>query len=241
MAGVLFGAHAVIMSRLVLRDSNSVDSFVSVQHGIQSRLATNSRSTETAAVQYSEVHLAPQYYKQLFLCIVDMAIVKGYIVHCITLKKRGVSPPTHADHLRSMHNQLLSLQPINFERHMNTEDLVSVPIPRRAHVLVNTDEFYSSGKQHKRPQYLCKVRSAFADKNAKSYESSYFCQECSAAFGGRVPLCDSIRRKEEGNTHTHLLRDLTRGLERRQSDSSWTEKEGQIPQTKRERRRLSLV
>ncbi|ETK96984.1 hypothetical protein L917_00383 [Phytophthora nicotianae] len=85
---------------------------------------------------------------------------------------------------------------------MNAEDLVSIPVSRRAHALVNTDEFYSSGKQHKRRQYLCKVCSAFADKNAKSFESSYLCQKCSNVYGGRVPLCDSIRRKEEGNTRT---------------------------------------
>ncbi|OWY90330.1 hypothetical protein PHMEG_00041586, partial [Phytophthora megakarya] len=37
-----------------------------------------------------------KYYKQLFLCIVDMAVVNGYIVHRITLKKKGMTPPTHA-------------------------------------------------------------------------------------------------------------------------------------------------
>ncbi|KAF1782775.1 hypothetical protein GQ600_5761 [Phytophthora cactorum] len=89
--------------------------------------------------------------------------------------------------LRRLHNQLLSLQTINFETHMNAEDLVPVPIPRQKHTLVNTE-------QQKRRQHLC---SALADKKAKSFESSYFCQECGDAFGGRVPLCDNIRRKEE--------------------------------------------
>lgn len=37
-----------------------------------------------------------KYYKQLFLCIVDMAVVNGYIVHCVTLKKKGEKRPTHA-------------------------------------------------------------------------------------------------------------------------------------------------
>ncbi|OWY92285.1 hypothetical protein PHMEG_00038778, partial [Phytophthora megakarya] len=32
--------------------------------------------------------LLRKYYKQLILCIVDMAVVNGYIVYCVTLKKR---------------------------------------------------------------------------------------------------------------------------------------------------------
>lgn len=143
-----------------------------------------------------------KYYKQLFLCIVDMAVVNGYIVHCITLKKKGEKPPTHAAYLRRLHIQLLALRTINFETHLNAEDLISVPIPRQQHTLVNTAEFYSSSKQHKRRQYLCKVCSAFADTKTKSFETSFFCQQCSDAFGGRVPLCRHVRRVESGNTLT---------------------------------------
>jgi hypothetical protein len=128
-----------------------------------------------------------KYYKQLFLCIVDMAVVNGYIVHCITHKKRGEKPPTHAAYLRRLHVQLLALRTINFETHPNAKDLVSVPISRQQHTLVNTAEFYSSSKQHKRRQYLCKVCSAFADTKTKSFETSFYCQQCSDVFGGRVP------------------------------------------------------
>lgn len=101
-----------------------------------------------------------------------------------------------------MHIQLLALQTISFETHPNAEDLVAVPIPRQQHALVNTDDFYSSGKQHKRRQYLCKVCSAFADSKTKSFETSFFCPRCSDAFGGRVPLCRHVRRVESGNTLT---------------------------------------
>ncbi|KAE9283481.1 hypothetical protein PR003_g27115 [Phytophthora rubi] len=143
-----------------------------------------------------------KYYKQLFLCIVDMAVVNGYIVHCITLKKKGEKPPTHAAYLRRLYIQLVALRTINFETHLNAEDLISVPIPRQQHTLVNTAEFYSSSKQHKRRQYLRKVCSAFADTKTKSFETSFFCQQCSDAFGGRVPLCLHVRRVESGNTLT---------------------------------------
>ncbi|GMG15842.1 unnamed protein product [Phytophthora fragariaefolia] len=135
-----------------------------------------------------------KYYKQLFLSIVEMAVVNGYIIHCITFKKKGEKPPTHAAYLRHLHTQLLALRTINFETHLNADDLVLVPTPRQQHTLVNTAEFYSSAKQRKRRQYLCKVWSAFADSNTKSFEINFFCLQGSDAFGGRVPLCRHVRR-----------------------------------------------
>ncbi|GMF36101.1 unnamed protein product [Phytophthora fragariaefolia] len=44
-----------------------------------------------------------KYYKQLFLCLVGMTVVNGYILRCLTLKKRGDSPPTHAEYLCRLH------------------------------------------------------------------------------------------------------------------------------------------
>ncbi|EGZ09189.1 hypothetical protein PHYSODRAFT_525281, partial [Phytophthora sojae] len=138
----------------------------------------------------------------LFLCLVDMAVVNGYIVHCWVLKKRGEKPPTHAEYLRRLHTQLLALRTINFGTHPNAEDLVSVPIPRQDHTLANTDSFYSTAKQYKHRQYLCKVCSTFADSKTKSFETSYFCPQCSDAFRGRKPLCRQVRRGQSGNTLT---------------------------------------
>ncbi|KAG2801748.1 hypothetical protein PC119_g18095 [Phytophthora cactorum] len=112
-----------------------------------------------------------------------MAMVNEYIAHSLTLKEKGIAPPIHADYLCRLHNQLLDLQTIH-------------------HRLVNTDDLYSSAKQNKRRQYLCKVCSAFADKNTKSFETSYYCEDCGDIYDGRVPLCDSIRRKEERNKCT---------------------------------------
>ncbi|POM61908.1 hypothetical protein PHPALM_29006 [Phytophthora palmivora] len=49
------------------------------------------------------------------ICIVDIAGVNGFIVHCFTLKESGIEPPIYAEYLRRLHNQLLVLQTINFE------------------------------------------------------------------------------------------------------------------------------
>lgn len=52
-----------------------------------------------------------------------------------------------ANYMRHLHDQLLALQTIIFETYMNTANVVSVPIPRPKHTFVNTEVFYSSGKQ----------------------------------------------------------------------------------------------
>ncbi|OWZ05992.1 LOW QUALITY PROTEIN: hypothetical protein PHMEG_00021815 [Phytophthora megakarya] len=127
-----------------------------------------------------------KYYKQLFLCIVDMAVVNEYVVHRTTLEKK----------------EKLHLHMQTIYAACTIKDVVSVPIPPQEHKLVNTDEFYTKGKQNKRRQYLCKVCSAFADSKAKSFETSFFCIHCSDAFGGRVPLCRHTRRVDSGNTLT---------------------------------------
>ncbi|KAG2948520.1 hypothetical protein PC117_g5980 [Phytophthora cactorum] len=63
----------------------------------------------------------------------------GTLHHCSRFDKEWniITYPCRV--LRRLHNQLLSLQTINFETHMNAEDLVPVPIPRQKHTLVNTE------------------------------------------------------------------------------------------------------
>ncbi|KAF1785292.1 hypothetical protein GQ600_14545 [Phytophthora cactorum] len=53
---------------------------------------------------------------------------------------------------------------------------------------VNTDSFYTTSKQHKRRQHLCKVCSAFSDLKTSLLKPALLPQ-CSDAFGGRLPLC----------------------------------------------------
>ncbi|KAF1794941.1 hypothetical protein GQ600_3426 [Phytophthora cactorum] len=83
--------------------------------------------------------------------------------------------------------------------HPNAEDLVTVPIPHQEHL---PNSFYTTSKQHKRRQHLCKVCSPFSDLKTKSFETSFYCSQCSDAFGGRLPLCCQARRLESGNTQT---------------------------------------
>lgn len=141
-----------------------------------------------------------KYYKQLFLGIVDMAIMNGLIIHNIAKTRNGEKQTKHAEYMRHLHKELLAVREVNVVTHLNGEDLVSVPVPRGNHLLVNTSGLYVFETQSKRRQYLCKVCSAYT--TGKSYETSYVCPTCSNYFGGRVPLFRQIRRLETGNTLT---------------------------------------
>ena len=48
-----------------------------------------------------------KYYKSIFLGIVDMAIVNGFIVHRLQKKKENAKVPTHAEYTLRLHQELL--------------------------------------------------------------------------------------------------------------------------------------
>ncbi|ETP27066.1 hypothetical protein F441_00387 [Phytophthora nicotianae CJ01A1] len=68
----------------------------------------------------------------------------------------------------------------SFECNMNAEELVSVPIPVGKRRLRNNTNKY----RRKRRQHSCKVCSAMAEPNTKSFESSFYCPSCEVLRGG---------------------------------------------------------
>ncbi|EGZ06091.1 hypothetical protein PHYSODRAFT_434015, partial [Phytophthora sojae] len=54
--------------------------------------------------------------------------------------------------------------------------------------------------QRKRSQFICKVSSLMS--SGKGSETTYTCPKCSETFGGRVALCNVVRRLSEGKTKT---------------------------------------
>ena len=139
-----------------------------------------------------------KYYKALFLGIIDMALVNGFVIHKIVKEKNGESPPTHSQYFLRLQRELLSLQKEDFDRNPHAEDLLSGPVQPAMHSLKKTTDNY----RNKLRQYLCKVCSAFSNKDHRSFETSWFCDECSTAFGGKVALCNRVRREDAGNTLT---------------------------------------
>ncbi|GMF57835.1 unnamed protein product [Phytophthora fragariaefolia] len=92
----------------------------------------------------------------------------------------------------------MGVRTATFEANLNAEELVPVPIPATKHCLRNNTNKY----RRKRRQHSCKVCSALAEPNTKSFESSFYCPICEQLRGGYVPLCARVRREETGNTLT---------------------------------------
>ncbi|ETN10625.1 hypothetical protein PPTG_09740 [Phytophthora nicotianae INRA-310] len=78
------------------------------------------------------------------------------------------------------------------------EDLATEPIAIDSHRLEQITERYSD--QKKLRHFLCKVCSAISP--GKNSETTYTCPTCSNEWGGRVALCNTVRRLQEGNTLT---------------------------------------
>jgi hypothetical protein len=55
-----------------------------------------------------------KYYKTIFLSLVDMAIVNGYIVYQEAQKQRAEPPADHAKFQRVLQAQMLELTPADF-------------------------------------------------------------------------------------------------------------------------------
>ncbi|ETO99968.1 hypothetical protein F441_22605 [Phytophthora nicotianae CJ01A1] len=148
-----------------------------------------------------------KYYRQLFLAFVDMAIINGFILHRIVMKQKGERVPSHAEYMRRLQVKLLAVTSVSFRTNRYCEDLVNTPLQSQEHVLRSTKELYEakSGRRKgdkKRRQFLCKVCSALSPPKVKSFESRFYCHECSITMGGYVPLCNTVRRTEAGNTLT---------------------------------------
>ncbi|GMF61776.1 unnamed protein product [Phytophthora fragariaefolia] len=148
-----------------------------------------------------------KYYRQILLAFVDMAVVNGFILHKNIMKRKGERVPTHAEYMRQLHVELLAATSVSFRTNRYVEDLASVPTYGRDHVLRSTTELYkaksgkSKGKSKSR-QFMCKVCSTLSPPKVKSFESRFYCSECSEALGGYIPLCNTVRRTGAGNTLT---------------------------------------
>eukprot|EP00644_Phytophthora_capsici_P014615 jgi/Phyca11/124703/e_gw1.54.135.1 len=125
--------------------------------------------------------------------------VHGYIVHKIVIKEQNKKVPTHAEYMERLHRELLGQQKKDFEVDLQGQNLLTRPVPNVPHALTEEQAKYDDSKTR---EYLCKVCSALSDKQHRSSESRFYCEQCSATFSGRVQLCNTIRRPDEGNTLT---------------------------------------
>ncbi|KAJ0391969.1 hypothetical protein P43SY_001165 [Pythium insidiosum] len=130
-----------------------------------------------------------KYYKSIFLGIVDMAIVNGYVVHRYENTARSKPVPTHAEYILRLHQELLAVTKLDMFSHPVAENLVSEPALASDHTLTQTTEIYKG----KLRQYLCKVCSALSDKKQRSSETPFYCKACGRDRSGSVWLCNKVR------------------------------------------------
>jgi hypothetical protein len=101
-----------------------------------------------------------KYYKSLFLGLVDMAIVNGYIIHNLVLKSRGEKEKDHLSYLVELQASLVCTAASDFTietRHNLPSGLAGVS----SHVLVQSAEVREHHGVRRFMQRACKVCSIY--------------------------------------------------------------------------------
>ena len=146
-----------------------------------------------------------KYYKSLFLGLVDMAIVNGFIVHKAFHARNGTKALSHVAYLKQLHIELCQLGEQDMyaglvNRNAAVGDTEEGGDPGAAvegeeHVCKLTDEWRKASGQLKRRQRGCKVCSMFRDQTS-SGTSTFYCGQCRE--NKRVYLCRRAHRQIRG-------------------------------------------
>ncbi|ETP28050.1 hypothetical protein F442_22666 [Phytophthora nicotianae P10297] len=146
-----------------------------------------------------------KYYKSLFLGLVDLAIVNGYIVHRAYHEAKGTRPLTHVQYIRKLHLELIHLKDSDmYEGNtfgadppppVSTEnDALATSANDEGgsseHVIYSPkqgDEWRKHSGQLKRVQRNCKVCSLLRSDGKRGGTTTYYCDACFTALP--VYLC----------------------------------------------------
>lgn len=156
-----------------------------------------------------------KYYKNLFLGLLDMAIVNAFIVHRMYAESIQETPLSHVDFLVQLHEELLAVTDEDMEDDASQDALVVAPLPPvspsipTAFQLVNTQHTMAMSSDQTNGGHFkfraCKVcsilrgsRSECDGERAPAFTTRCYCKECSNERG-RVFLCNKVRRIDEGN------------------------------------------
>ncbi|POM69875.1 LOW QUALITY PROTEIN: Hypothetical protein PHPALM_13814 [Phytophthora palmivora] len=83
-----------------------------------------------------------KYHRQLFVAFLDMAIGGGFILHKVIVKRK--SERVFHTRRRQLHVELPAVTAVSFPTNQDTDDLMSVPMCNRNHVLCSTTELYKA-------------------------------------------------------------------------------------------------
>ncbi|POM76007.1 LOW QUALITY PROTEIN: Hypothetical protein PHPALM_6802 [Phytophthora palmivora] len=155
-----------------------------------------------------------KYYKSLFLGLVDLAIVNGYIVHRAHHAAKSTRPLTHVQYIRKLHLELINLKGENMYEG-NTfgadppQSLVSTNDPPSSisassgnrgdhpkHSAKQVHEWRNPSGQLKRVQRNCKVCSLHRTGGKRGGTTTYFCDACYGSLP--VYICMKPKHTVEG-------------------------------------------
>ncbi|KAG3198812.1 hypothetical protein PC128_g5767 [Phytophthora cactorum] len=142
-----------------------------------------------------------KYYKSLFMVFLDLALVNAYIMYKQTcLIKRRV-PNDRGDWYLTLRKQLFQL---------NVDDFVDAvaPTPSPAtrsrkrrrldgHIHIQLDDWVTVSGVQKRLQRSCKVCALLRGKRKKSFQTTYYCEDCCRP-DAKCYLCPKARRIYDG-------------------------------------------
>ncbi|ETN11986.1 hypothetical protein PPTG_09641 [Phytophthora nicotianae INRA-310] len=143
-----------------------------------------------------------KYYKGLFLGLVNMTLVNGYITHKCNAGKQSKKPYSHYQYMTILHEHLIRETPNSFTRTTASEAAPAVAnrsiVVTHDHPLVQSVDTRVNGGVERVCQRQCKVCSIYKTSYKKrGGTSTCYCPKCSEGKRGLATLCNKVRNYEQ--------------------------------------------
>ncbi|KAG2880782.1 hypothetical protein PC115_g22418 [Phytophthora cactorum] len=126
-----------------------------------------------------------KYHKSLFMGLLDMALVNAYITHKKTCAIKRLTPKPRGEWYILLHKQLLQLKAEDFVEVLTPMDAPAGPSRKRrrhaGHKHVQFNDWVTVSEVQKRRQRSCKVYALLRGDRKKSFQTTYYCEDCSKA------------------------------------------------------------
>ncbi|POM58186.1 Hypothetical protein PHPALM_37205 [Phytophthora palmivora] len=172
------------------------------------------------------------YYKAIFMGLVDIAIVNAYIVFREAQKASTERPITHAEFLLELHTEMLGLRERDFAESPDPEETadgeVLPPLPP-GHQSDECPEYQVVHGVRKRRQRQCKVCSILKRRVGERRATKYYCAACSTSdkarvwpqhYPGNLLTCSQIWHYKWNNGAKRPIPRCGRGIQSRESGGS---------------------
>ncbi|KAG3121823.1 hypothetical protein C6341_g27224 [Phytophthora cactorum] len=117
--------------------------------------------------------------------LLDMALVNAYITHKKTCAIKRLTPKPRGEWYILLHKQLLQLKAEDFVEVLTPMDAPAGPSRKRrrhaGHKHVQFNDWVTVSEVQKRRQRSCKVCALLRGDRKKSFQTTYYCEDCSKA------------------------------------------------------------